>query len=130
MSIEFGVSDIIPAGPEEIYSAWVDSEAHSAMTGGRAEVSNVVGESFTAWNGYITGKNLLLEPGKRIRQTWRTSEFAASDPDSIIEVRFEPVEGGTLVTIYHTNLPDHGNQYKQGWRDAYFEPMKSYFQPD
>lgn len=127
MANEFEVSDIIPASPEEIYDAWLDSETHGAMTGGEADVSNVVGGIFTAWDGYITGKNLELKKPVLIVQEWRTAEFGESEPDSRIEVRLEKVDGGTCVTIKHSHLPSHGMQYRQGWIDNYFTPMKEYF---
>lgn len=113
--------------PEKIYNAWLDSAQHSAMTGGVAEVSNMVGESFTAWDGYISGKNIELVPGKRIVQAWRTVEFSDDEPDSRLEINFEAHAEGTLVTIRHNNLPSHGMQYEQGWIDNYFEPMTSFF---
>ena len=43
------------------------------------------------------------------------------------EILFAPEEDGTRVTIRHSNLPDHGMQYRQGWNDAYLNPMKVYF---
>ena len=128
MSINFEVSDIIPAPPEEIYSAWLDSTEHSNMTGGRAEVSAVVGETFKAWDGYIQGKNLELTFPNRIFQHWRTTEFDEADKDSELEILLEPLDGGTKVTLRHTALPEHGMQYQQGWIDSYFIPMKEYFQ--
>jgi activator of HSP90 ATPase len=128
MALEFEVSTIIGAPAQEIYAAWLDSGGHAAMTGGAAHCSAEVGGSFDAWDGYIQGVNLILEPGKRIVQTWRTVEFSESDPDSQIEVIFEPVVEGTQVTLRHSNLPAHGDQYKQGWVDSYFELMKKYFE--
>jgi hypothetical protein len=59
------VWDVIPAKPEEIYFAWLDSDAHAAMTGGAAEIADGVGSRFTAWDGYIEGTTLHLEPGRR-----------------------------------------------------------------
>ena len=114
--IEFEVADLIPASPDTIYNAWLNSEEHSNMTGGSARVSSKVGDSFDAWNGYIQGENLELEPSKRILQKWRTTEFEDSD-DSLLEVLLEPEGDGTRITIRHSNLPDHGMQYKQGWVD-------------
>jgi hypothetical protein len=39
MAIEFTVSDVIPASPQEIYAAWLSSEGHAQITGGQpAEV--------------------------------------------------------------------------------------------
>jgi uncharacterized protein YndB with AHSA1/START domain len=125
--IEFVVSAVIPASPEVVYAAWLDSDGHSKMTGAKAEVSAFVGGVFQAWDGYIQGKNLELEAGKRILQAWRTIEFEASDPDSIVEISFQPAAEGTDVVLRHTNLPPHGTQYEQGWIDSYFSPMHSYF---
>ena len=127
MSISFEISATLPSDPESVYAAWLDSAKHSAMTGGAAEVSDKVGESFTAWDGYISGKNIELLPGKRIVQAWRTVEFSEDEPDSQLEINFETHDAGTLITIRHNNLPLHGEQYEQGWVDNYFEPMKDYF---
>ena len=127
MAIEFEVSGTIPATPDLVYEAWLDSEKHTGMTGGEALVSNMVGDAFHAWDGYIEGVNLELDPGKRILQKWRTSEFEESDEDSLLEILFETVEEQTRLTIRHSKLPDHGMQYKQGWVDAYFTPMQEYF---
>ncbi len=33
MSIEFVVSDVIPASPDVVYAAWLDSEEYTRMTG-------------------------------------------------------------------------------------------------
>jgi uncharacterized protein YndB with AHSA1/START domain len=127
MKMNFEVSDVIPANPALVYSAWLNSEEHALMTGAFASVSAIVGEPFEAWDGYIQGKNLELDPPKRILQSWRTSEFAEDEEDSRLEILFEPEGTGTRVTIHHSNLPSPGMQYKQGWIDSYFEPMKIYF---
>ena len=89
MALEFELSHELPATPEILYSAWLSSVEHSNMTGGAATVSNVVGGTFEAWDGYIQGKNLELEPSKRILQSWRTTEFADSAEDSLLEILFE-----------------------------------------
>jgi uncharacterized protein YndB with AHSA1/START domain len=127
MPIEFEISAVIPAAPEKVYNAWLDSAAHSAMTGGVAHVSAEPGAAFDAWDDYITGRNLELEEGRRIVQAWRTHEFSDDEPDSRLELRFEPHPEGTLLTLRHTELPEHGMQYKQGWVEAYFDPMKEWF---
>ncbi len=127
MSIEFKVTGLIPASPEDVYKAWMNSDQHANMTGSPAKISDQVGDEFMAWDGYIAGMNLELEPYSRILQSWRTTEFDEADPDSLLEIKFDVHEVGTLVTVRHTNLPDHGMQYQQGWIDAYFTPMKAYF---
>ncbi len=127
MTIEFVVSTLLSATPEEVYNAWLSSEGHAAMTGSPASISNVVGGEFEAWDGYIHGKNLELVPNKRIVQSWRTSEFSKDEPDSRIEVTLEPAGEQTKLTLRHTGLPPHGGQYESGWVESYFEPMKEYF---
>lgn len=128
MPYDFTVTDIIPATPQQVYDAWLDSDAHTAMTGADATASSKMGAAFTAWDGYITGHNLALEPGKRIVQSWRTTQFTDDEPDSQIEVVLEAVKGGTRVTLHHTNVPsDHKGYENGGWQDNYFDPMKSYF---
>jgi activator of HSP90 ATPase len=128
MSIEFEVSVLINAPAGKIYDAWLSSEGHAKMTGGSAKITAKVGAEFEAWDGYIRGKNLILEPSQRIVQTWRTTEFAKEEKDSQIEVTFEKAGAGTKITIHHTGLPPHGMEYKQGWVDNYFVPMKKYFE--
>jgi activator of HSP90 ATPase len=125
--MEFEISDLIPASPKDIYNAWLDSAGHSEMTGGLAAVSAKVGDSFEAWDGYIKGRNLVLEDSKRIIQQWRTSEFEEGEKDSLLEIFLEEENEGTRITIRHSELPEHGMQYKQGWVDSYFNPMKEYF---
>src|SRR6202171_4420576 len=83
---DFTLTAVIPASAREIYEAWLDSLAHSEMTGGEAIMSDEVGAEVAAWDGYITGRNLELVPGKRIVQSWRTSEFTDQHEDSIITV--------------------------------------------
>jgi activator of HSP90 ATPase len=127
MAIEFVVSALFSVSPEEIYNTWLSSEGHSGMTGSPASVSAEVGGEFDAWDGYIHGRNLELEPGKRIVQYWRTSEFSAGESDSRIEITLEPVGDQTKLILKHTGLPPHGRQYEQGWVESYFDPMKEYF---
>lgn len=128
MTESISVSTVLPATPKQIYDAWLSSKGHSEMTGAEAKCTAKVGAAFTAWDGYIEGKNLELEQGKRIVQSWRTSEFPETAEDSRLEITLEKVKDGTKITLNHTNIPKgQGKQYKQGWHDHYFEPMKEYF---
>jgi uncharacterized protein YndB with AHSA1/START domain len=128
MAYDYKLTCTLPATPEEVYDAWLDSKAHSAMTGAYAKMSKRVGAEVSAWDGYITGKNLELVEGKRIVQSWRTSEFDEADEDSIITVTLAPAKTGALLMLHHAKVPDGQTSYeKEGWRDSYFAPMKEYF---
>ncbi|NOQ76136.1 MAG: hypothetical protein GQ574_29315 [Crocinitomix sp.] len=115
--------------PATAYNAWLDSDGHEEMTGGGASFTNQVGAEFTAWDGYIFGKILELNPNKRVLQTWRTSEFEESTADSIVEVTFAPSDNGTLFTLTHTALDSEASveKYSIGWEQHYIEPMLTHF---
>jgi activator of HSP90 ATPase len=128
MDRDLVMSIFLPVSPAKAYKDWLDSAAHSAFTGSSAEVDPVIGGKFFAWEGYIWGKTIDLTPGKRIRQSWRTSEFPEDSPDSILEIVFEPDGDGTRLTLIHTVIPDNqASEYEKGWEDFYFEPMKKYY---
>jgi activator of HSP90 ATPase len=119
---------VIPASADRVYAAWLDAKEHSKMTGGPATVDAQVGGDHSAWDGYISGTILELEPSRRIVQSWRSTDFPLGHSDSRLEVHLRDVDGGCDVTIVHTEIPaGQGAQYEQGWRDHYFEPMARYF---
>ena len=119
---------ILPVSPKELFNAWLDSKKHSQFTGSGAEIDPQVGGSFTAWDGYISGKTLEVEPPRRILQAWRTTEFPEGSPDSQLELLFVSVPDGTRLVLNHSHIPDgQKDSYAEGWRDYYFKPMKEYF---
>ena len=128
MSEQLNLSVVLPAAPRQVYEAWLDSAAHGDFTGSPAKIDPRVGEDYSAWDGYIQGKTLLLEPYWHIRQTWRTTEFPDGAPDSLLDIQFEAAGQGTKLTLVHTQIPDgQSEQYRLGWEDYYFSPMKDYF---
>ncbi len=117
--------------PQTIYDAWLDSDRHTWMTGAEATISAEVGEVFSAWDGYITGKNIELEPAKKIVQLWRTTEFPADAPDATLTIELAPTKDGhgTILTLTHEGTPkDQEADYRTGWYEHYFEPMQEYFE--
>ena len=125
--MEFIIEEIFKAPPKQIYESWLDSGKHSNMTGGQAKISNIIDEIFTAWDGYITGKNIALVPHRKIIQSWRTSQFKEGQPDSLITIDLLTDKNGTKLILKHENLTEEDYHYKEGWVAHYFEPMKEYF---
>lgn len=124
----FTLTVTLPGNPKDIFDAWLSSDGHSQMTGSPAEVVPEIGGAFKAWDGYIWGKTLEMEPYSRILQVWRTSEFPEESPYSRVEILLEEISDGTKITLKHTKIPDgQGEGYKQGWEDSYFTPMRAYF---
>ena len=126
MKESFVLEETFAIEAASLYKAWLDSSLHSQMTGGDAHCSTVEGESHSAWDGYITGKNVELIQNKKIVQTWRTTEFDENDEDSVLTIEFIKVPEGTKLILTHTKIPPGQTQYKQGWINHYFSPMKAF----
>jgi len=128
MQNDFTLTVTIHAKAETIYTAWLSSVGHSALTGSPAKIDGTVDGDFAAWDGYIQGMFLELEENKRILQAWRTAEFPSEAEDSIVEILLEESHGKTKLTLNHSNIPEgQADSYKTGWEDFYFKPMRKYF---
>ena len=117
-------SVIFKASPKAVYAVIMDAKKHSAFSGSKVKMDAKVNGKFTAYDGYIEGKNLELIPGKKIVQAWRASDWEEGYY-SIVEFTFTAVKNGTKMIFIHKGVPD--DQYesiKQGWTDFYWVPMK------
>ena len=120
-------SATFPATPHQVYEALMDSRQHSAFTGDKAHISREVGGAITAFDGYVSGKNVELIPDQKIVQTWHASDWPAGH-ESRVTFLVAPVAAGTRLRFTHHNVPD--DQYdsiKQGWIDNYWTPLKATF---
>lgn len=124
----FKIQATFPVKAGVVYDAWLDSKKHAMMTGSAAEIDPRVGGKFNVWDSYCIGETIELIPGKKIVQLWRTTDFPDDHPDSLLEIDFDELPNGTRLSMKHSRIPDgQGKGYKQGWKDYYFKPMKSYF---
>jgi activator of HSP90 ATPase len=114
----------------EVFRALTSSKIHSKVTGSPARVNARVGGKFTAWDGYISGKNLKLVKGKKIVQEWRTTEWPSeSTPSSILDISLKQTAKGTELRMVHSKIPSKelARNYDAGWYESYWNPMKRYF---
>jgi activator of HSP90 ATPase len=118
----------IHAEPEQIYEAFTNARIHSEFTGSKATCNPVVGGEFTAWNGYIFGRNLELEKGKKIVQEWKTTEWPSGYSPSRFELTLKKVKSGTKIIMVHSNIPEQqARELAEGWNEFYWTPLKNYF---
>ena len=118
----------IQATPREVYDAYIDAEKQSEFTDSIATSDPRVGGKFTAWDGYITGSYIELEPGTKIVQEWSSSDFPEGVPPSRLEIILKGVKDGTDLIMAHLGVPEElAEDIDQGWKDYYWEPMKEYF---
>jgi len=119
---------IIKALPEEVYNAFIDPKKHSEFTGSKATGKMSVGDEFTAWDGYIHGRNLALEEGKKIIQNWVTTDWPPDFPPSRLELTFKDLGDKTGITMVHSDVPiSQETDLKQGWIDFYWKPLNDFF---
>ena len=119
---------VVPSSPDMVYEAFVNPKKHTAFTGSPASGEERVGGKFSAWDGYIFGRYLELEPEKRIVADWQTTQWPQGYPPSRLELVFTPQGGGTQITMTHTYVPaEQKESYEQGWEDFYWEPLRQYF---
>lgn len=118
----------LPGSPQRVYQAYTESSRHAEFTGLPAEIEPRVGGSCLAGDGYITGAFLDLVPGKRISQTWHASDFPEGHM-SQLELDLEPVEGGTLLRMTHSGVPEEAmDMIDEGWHRHYWEPLRAYLE--
>lgn len=120
-----------PVSCERLFSSWLNSEQHSAFTGGLAAIEGKPNSRFTAWDGYITGTILELDENQRILQSWRTTEFPDDAEDSMVELTFSESDSGCVLHLKHWNIPEgQGKKYMTGWFEHYCQPMEAYFKSE
>jgi len=125
---ELQLTVVFSTTPDDVYMSWLDAESHSLFTGKEAQIENLEGSEFSAADGYITGTIQELKPVTDIVMKWRTAEFPEDAPDSRLALHLEDIETGTRVFLSHTGLPDDQvEDYREGWREHYFEPMQVFF---
>jgi len=117
----------LPASPSELFNIYLDSKQHGAAIDGRVSISRKVGAPFTAFNGGLRGRNLLIVPNRMIVQSWRAETWKKSDPDSLLILLFSKVNGGGQIELIQANVPGHTHALiKKGWPTHYWARWKRY----
>lgn len=116
---------LLPATPEEIYTALTNPLTIELWTGEPAEMSTEPGTEFSMWDGSIIGKNLEFETDKKIVQQWY---FDGQEAESIVTIKLFPDKKGTSAELRHTNIPDADyNDFVEGWDESYFGALVEFF---
>ncbi|MCO5935105.1 SRPBCC domain-containing protein [Mucilaginibacter sp. RB4R14] len=116
---------LLPATPEEVYTALTNPLTMELWTGEKAEMSTEPGSEFSLWEGSIVGKNIAFEEGKKIVQQWY---FDGQSDESIVTIKIHPDKHGSSIELRHTNIPDDDyNDITEGWNDSYFGNLADFF---
>lgn len=116
---------ILPATPEEIYTAITNPFTIELWTGEPAVMPTGPGTEFFMWDGSISGKNIEFEENKKVVQQWY---FDGQDEPSIVTIKLHHDKEGTSAELRHTNIPDEAfEDITSGWRDSYFGALEDFF---
>ena len=133
MTLEFEVIEqkvLVDATPVEVFEAYANMDKHARFTRTKASGTSKVGGEFTAGDGYISGKFLVLERGSRIVHEWKTTEWPPGYPWSVVELTFRPRGDRTELTMVHSKVPaEQAEYYARGWKEFYWEPLRAFFGP-
>lgn len=89
-------------------------------------VSAQAGGAFSAFGGYVTGRQIELVPNERIVQVWRSGSWK---PGEFSLARFALMADGenTKLIFDHTGFPaGQAEHLAEGWRVNYWEPLEKY----
>ena len=117
----------LSATPDALFDSYLDSKKHAAITGGKVSISARMGGKFTAFDGMLRGRNLVIVPKRLIVQAWRSAQWKDGDLDSILLLEFSSVSGGGRIELTHVNVPRHDHQgVTEGWKKYYWKPWREY----
>lgn len=116
-----------PVRPEVLFDIYLDSKKHGAAIADKVSISRRVGGMFTAFNGRLRGRNLVIVPNRMIVQLWRANSWKKSDADSILILLLSKAGRGGQIELIQANVPGHTYALiKQGWPKHYWNPWKAY----
>jgi activator of HSP90 ATPase len=112
------------ATPHEVYEMLMDSKKHSRFSQDRANISRKIGGKFTAYGGWIEGKNLKLVKDKEIVQEWRGKDWPKGHY-STVKFMLKKAGNGTKLMFSQDGIPvDKYKDISSGWKEFYWERMK------
>jgi activator of HSP90 ATPase len=111
-----------------LYSTYLDSKHHSAITGGRrAKISAREGTQYSANGGGHWGKNLHLIKNRLVVQSFYAKDWGKGEVDSTLIFFFEQRGKNAIITFTHANIPDRRAEgIRRGWKNFYWTPWKKY----
>lgn len=117
---------IIPAEPDEVFSALTNPFTIELWTGYKAVMDDKAGTEFSLWDGNITGNNIEVIENEKLVQEWY---FGDQKEQSVVTIKLFKDKKGTQVELRHTNIPDDDYEnITEGWIEYYFGAIKDFFE--
>ncbi|HEX2139093.1 MAG TPA: SRPBCC domain-containing protein [Woeseiaceae bacterium] len=118
---------VLPASAGELYEMYMDPRVHGEFTGAPAKICEEPGSPFEAFGGLVSGTTLQVVRHRLIVQSWRSVNFAKTDPNSTLIISFTPEDEDGRIDLVHVNVPASDYQgVSGGWDSRYFSPWLDY----
>lgn len=126
---------VFDATPARVYDALTDAKQFNkvvhlsaamqsmGLSAKPVEMSRELGTSFSAFGGYVSGRQIELVPNQRIVQAWRAGGW---DPGIYSIARFELSSSGsgTKLVFDHIGFPQGAAAHLlEGWKSNYWQPL-------
>ncbi len=120
---------VLPAPAEALFEMYLDATEHEAITGAAVTIDKTPGAEFRAFEGALSGTILAVVSPTLIVQSWRSTEFESSDPDSTLVLSFTPEGDSAQISLVHVDVPDHDyDGVNEGWDKYYWTPWREYLE--
>ena len=118
---------VLAAAPERLFSMYLDPALHALITGAPVTIGKSPQSEFSAFGGVLTGTMLKVVESRLIVQSWRSSQFRPTDPDSTLILSFQKAPEGGQIDLVHLDVPDHDvGGVIAGWEKFYWSPWRTY----
>ena len=118
-TIEFKFERTIPASPEELFDGWLDPKIPGNIWNAAEKfIVNPKVDGLFFWHLTGTshyGRFIEVERPGRLRHTWVSPNTLGME--STVTVTFKKQGDHTLMTLVHSDLPDHelARSHENGW---------------
>ncbi len=118
-------SVVLHASADALFDMYLDPATHAAITGAPVTIDSAPGSSFRAFDGNLSGSMLTVVSPRLIVQSWRSTHFHDTDPDSTLILTFTAEGEAGRIDLVHLHVPAQDYQgVIDGWEAFYWTPWR------
>ena len=103
---------------EEYINLYIEGSTFEPFEGGK----------YSLFDNWVSGDILELKNNRKIKLTWKPTEWDTNTAHSTVLLEFETHPQGTLIRLTHTNLPSQSeaDAHVSGWEEFVFMPLEEF----
>lgn len=115
----------------DVYTILTDERRHSSFTGDFVHIKDSEDEPFSLCDGLVTGKNIILERGKKIVWSFRYngSGWPENHYSEAALLLTDQPDHTCSLELFHTDIPEAFKpELERFWKERYWEPLAYYLE--